>query len=410
MAKQIQQSAGEVTGTERGERRLWATLEGVIVGGRYELRAHLATGGMAAVFRGWDYRLKRPVAIKVLRRLESAEPVDVERFRREACATAALHSPNIVEVYDFFEDQGCYYLVMELVGGVTLKQRITADAPLDPYEALKIAAQVCSGLEAAHAAGFVHRDIKPQNILLGTDGSVKLADFGIVHVPWAPGFTTGGIVLGTADYISPEQAQGLPLGPTTDLYSLGVVLYEALTGALPFIATTPVAVAMRHAAEPVVPPRRLNPHIPRDVERVVLRAMRKDPAERYPSAATMAAVLRHVLDISPPHPTTSALPSVREKDGPVCEPAAETGGEWRRLAEVLLRPQDRVVPADEESRREDPNQDTVQGAEPVADEHTEALVAPVPVAAHRAATRRLVAPMALATLLLVGILLLHLLV
>jgi len=281
----------ELAGAGQRECQKWAALEGVFVGGRYEMRAYLATGGMAAVFRGWDYQLRRPVAIKVLRQLDSAEPSEVRRFRREAEAAAALHHPNIVEVYDFFEDQGCSYLVMELVEGITLKQHIATHGPLDPRAAFAIAAQVCRGLDAIHAAGFIHRDVKPQNILLGNDGAVKLTDFGIVYVPWAPSFTTGGIVLGTADYVSPEQAQGLPLAQTTDLYSLGVVLYEMLTGTVPFTGATSVAVALCHAAEPVPPPRRLNPRLPADVEHVVLRVLRKDPAARYPTARVMAAVL-----------------------------------------------------------------------------------------------------------------------
>ncbi len=271
---------------------MWTALEGVMVGSRYELQSHLATGGMAAVFRAWDHRLHRPVAIKLLRQLADAEDRAIERFRREARAAAALRSPNIVEVHDFFEEDGCHYLVMELVEGVNLKEYLAANAPLDPEAAFSIAAQVCDALAVAHDAGYVHRDIKPQNILLGTDGSVKLTDFGIVHIPCAQTFTTEGMVLGTADYISPEQAQGLELGPTSDIYSLGVVLYEMLTGVLPFSGTTAVAVAMRHATAPVPPMRLVNPAIPRSVERLVLRALRKEPARRFPSAQAMAAVLR----------------------------------------------------------------------------------------------------------------------
>jgi serine/threonine protein kinase len=390
---------------------MWTDLEKAIVGGRYELQAHLATGGMATVFRGWDHRLERPVAIKMLRLLDAAEPVDVKRFRREAQATAILHSPNIVEVYDFFEDQGCYYLVMELVDGVNLKQHITEHGPLAPREACEIAVQVCQGLAAAHDAGFIHRDTKPQNILLGADGSVKLADFGIVRIPSAPAFTTSGIVLGTADYISPEQAQGLPLRPTTDLYSLGVVLYEALTGALPFTGTTSVAVALRHASDPVVPPRRLNPHIPPAVERVVLRAMRKDPATRYPTARAMAADLRRALETCPPHPGTGAPLSTPGDEVIYAAPASCGGSEWHQLAEALMRPTHEDGPIAKQMLVGEDDADC--DANYVASSRGErpGSGSPgMPIAPQQDATRRLVTAGTLATLLLVGILLLHLIV
>lgn len=274
---------------------MWTALEGVMVGGRYELSAHLASGGMATVFRGWDHRLRRPVAIKTLQELDSADARDVERFRREARAAAALASPHIVEVYDFFSDEGCYYLVMELVEGVDLKHHLQQHSPLPVPEALAIAAQICLALEESHAQGFIHRDIKPQNILLDALGTAKLADFGIVQIPGARQCTSGGMVMGTADYVSPEQAQGLPLTPASDLYSLGVVLYEMLTGVPLFTGRTPVAVAMRHASAPPPSLRKRNPAIPPRVERLVLRALAKDPLRRYPSARAMADAIAHVL-------------------------------------------------------------------------------------------------------------------
>ena len=313
---------------------MWTALEGVMVGSRYEMQSHLATGGMAAVFRGWDHRLRRPVAIKVLHQLEDANPHAVERFRREARATAALRNPHIVEVYDFFEEHNCYYLVMELVEGVNLKEHLAAHGPLPPETTLTIAAQVCDALAAAHDAGFIHRDIKPQNILLSSNGPVKLTDFGIVYIPRAQAFTTGGMVLGTADYISPEQAQALELGPTTDIYSLGVVLYEMLTGALPFTGTTPIAVAMRHATAPVPSLRQANPTVPQVVEQIVLRALCKEPAERYHSARAMADALRGAcrqLIALCETDTSSALPA----DVPAL---AGGSAEWRALAQRLSQP------------------------------------------------------------------------
>ena len=317
---------------------MWTALDNVTVGGRYELREHLATGGMAVVFRGWDFRLRRPVAIKVLRDLEDADEVVIERFRREARAAASLQHPHIVEVYDFFEEDGCYYLVMELVDGPNLKERLVKTGPLDCESALRVAAQVCSALDAAHECGFIHRDIKPQNILLAPTGEAKLADFGIVHIPRETAFTTGGMVLGTADYISPEQAQGLELRPTTDIYSLGVVLYEMVAGALPFTGATPMSVAVQHATAPVPPLCRANPAIPKQVERLVQRALRKNPEQRFPSARAMGAALIGTADAL----RDGITPASPRNDAPTT-PDADVGAPkdvptWRAVAEQLLWP------------------------------------------------------------------------
>lgn len=313
---------------------MWTALEGVTVASRYELRAHLATGGMAAVFRGWDHRLCRPVAVKVLHQLESADPSDIERFRREARSTAALQSPYIVDVYDFFRDDGCYYLVMELIEGINLKEHLARNGPLAPEDAFPIAIQVCRALQVAHSHGFIHRDIKPQNILLEPSGLAKLADFGIVHIPRARSFTSSGMVLGTADYISPEQAQDGPLAPTTDIYSLGVVLYEMLTTLLPFTGTTPVMVALQHASAPVPPLRSIRPEISPSVERVVMRALAKDPARRYPSAQAMAATLEQTLAaLEMAEPLPGAVNSHVRYVHPIVQHAPMD--EWRVLAERL---------------------------------------------------------------------------
>jgi hypothetical protein len=271
---------------------MWSSLEGLFIGGRYEICRHIATGGMAAVFRGWDHRVERPVAIKVLRQLEHADQPAIARFRREAHAAAMLQHPNVVRAYDFFEDSGCYYLVMEYIDGINLKQHLKRRGPLPADEALEIAGQVCAALRAAHAHGFIHRDIKPQNILMDPQGVAKVTDFGVVHITRGTTLTTDGVVLGTADYIAPEQARGEPLSPATDLYSLGVVLYEMLTGRVPFTGPTPMAVAALHASVPVPPPRRIATSLSPYVEALVLRALRKDPAERYASAAAMSLAIR----------------------------------------------------------------------------------------------------------------------
>ncbi|HEY7781005.1 MAG TPA: protein kinase [Ktedonobacterales bacterium] len=272
---------------------MWSALEGSRIDGRYAILHHIATGGMAAVFSGWDERLDRPVAIKVLRHYEESDRTAVARFRREAESAAMLNHPNIVRVFDFFEDEaGHSFLIMELVEGPNLKQYLRRHERLPIAEALAVAEHVCAALQAAHDRGFVHRDIKPQNILLDPSGRAKLTDFGIVHVGSGATLTSGGLVLGTADYIAPEQARGDQLGPASDIYALGVVLYEMLTGHVPFVGPTAMSVAMQHASAPVLPPSRLVPGLPRYVEAIVLRALRKAPEQRYRSALVMGVALR----------------------------------------------------------------------------------------------------------------------
>ena len=269
-----------------------SALEGMFIKSRYGIQRHVATGGMAAVFRGWDYRIERPVAIKVLRQFEQATSRDIERFRREAQAAATLDHPRVVQVYDFFEESGCWFLVMEYVDGINLKRHLRGRGPLPPGEACALGEQICAALEAAHSRGFIHRDIKPQNVLLDRQGSAKLTDFGIVHVMCEARMTTTGAVLGTADYIAPEQARGEPLTPASDLYAVGVMLYELLTGRLPFTGRTPLAVATQHATVPAPPPSRFVPGLSPYIEAVVMRALQKRPERRYQSAARMGLALQ----------------------------------------------------------------------------------------------------------------------
>lgn len=319
---------------------MWTVLEGQMVGMRYEIRRHIATGGMAAVFQGWDHRLNRPVAIKVLRRLDDATTTDVGRFRREAHAAAALDCQQVVKVYDFVEEQGCAYLVLEYVDGGTLKEAIAKRGPLPPVEALAIAAEICRGLQCAHERGFIHRDVKPQNVLLANDGEVKLTDFGIVRLGEGADFTSSGMVLGTADYISPEQAQGLALTPATDIYSLGVALFEMLTGALPFDGTTVIAVAMAHATKPVPSVRQLNPEVPPRVERLVRRALAKQPDRRFRSAAEMELALRHALADLADEAARGALvaaaaPAARGDGDPTLPKPGRAGAFAERLSQAV---------------------------------------------------------------------------
>jgi len=278
-------------------------LEGTIIAGRYEIREHIASGGMASVFKTWDHRVERMVAIKVLRSLDKNDLKAVERFRREARAAAALAHPNAVTIYDFVEEGGQYFLVMEYIQGPTLKQLIGQRRQLQPREALEVAVQVCAVLQVAHARGFIHRDIKPQNIMLARGGApggglsdggawVKLTDFGIVRVAEDAGLTNSGIVLGTADYLSPEQARGETLTAPSDLYSLGVVMFEMLAGQPPFGGPTAVSIAMQHATATPPPIRKFNPNVPSAVEQLVSRSLQKEPEDRFTSALEMQQVLR----------------------------------------------------------------------------------------------------------------------
>ena len=279
--------------------------EGTLIAGRYEILEHIATGGMASVFKTWDHRVERTVAMKVLRSLDKNDLRAVERFRREARAAAALTHPNAVTIYDFVEEVGQYFLVMEYIHGPTLKQLIAQRRQLQAREVLEIAAQVCAVLQVAHARGFIHRDIKPQNIMLarttaavgtGIGGGsvlVKLTDFGIVRVVEDQGLTNSGIVLGTADYLSPEQARGEKLTASSDLYSLGVVMFEMLAGRPPFVGPTAVSIAMQHASIDPPPLHQFNITVPPAVEQIVQRALEKEPGNRYHSAAEMQQALRN---------------------------------------------------------------------------------------------------------------------
>ena len=274
------------------------------IAGRYEIREHIATGGMASVYKTWDHRVERIVAIKVLRSLDKNDLRAVERFRREARAAAALTHPNAVTIFDFVEEWGQYFLVMEYINGPTLKQLIGQNRQLQSLQAIDIAAQVCDVLQVAHARGFIHRDIKPQNIMLSwgvgnTNGNVqgeralvKLTDFGIVRVVEEGGLTNSGIVLGTADYLSPEQARGETLTASSDLYSLGVVMFEMLAGRPPFVGPTAVSIAMQHASTNPPLLRQFNPTVPVCVEQIIMRTLEKEPEYRFQSAAEMQQALR----------------------------------------------------------------------------------------------------------------------
>ena len=272
-------------------------MQRTVLGDRYTLLDVLGDGGMAKVYLAHDSVLDRDVALKVMREAYADDEGFVERFQREAKNAASLTHPSIVQIYDQGRSEdGTYYIAMEYVPGGTLKERIVEEGPLSPGEAAGIAAQVAEALRVAHDRGIVHRDIKPHNVLLSPSGEAKVADFGIARAASARTMTETNLVLGTAAYMSPEQVSGELVGPASDLYSLGVVLYEMLTGELPFRAGDPIATAMQHLNRPTPHPRDANPAVPEDLDALTAKLLAKDPAERYASAAELAEDLRRLRD------------------------------------------------------------------------------------------------------------------
>ena len=260
-----------------------------MVDNRYALVRALGSGGMAKVYLAHDEVLGRDVALKMLRGAYAEDEEFVERFKREAQSAASLSHPNIVAVHDRGRTgDGSYYIAMEYVPGGTLKDRIVRDGALAPGVSAGVAEQIADALSAAHEHGVIHRDIKPQNALVTRSGDVKVTDFGIARAAASPSVTATSVVLGTAAYMSPEQAQGRVVGPQTDLYSLGVVLYEMLTGALPFEAENPIALSLKHVNEPAPSPREANPEVPEALDEITLKLLAKEPADRYPSASALA--------------------------------------------------------------------------------------------------------------------------
>jgi beta-lactam-binding protein with PASTA domain/predicted Ser/Thr protein kinase len=255
-----------------------------VLAGRYEIEGLLGQGGMARVFRGTDRVLGRTVAIKVLSPQFAGDDQFVTRFRREAQAAAALNQPNIVSVYDTGSQGDVHFIVMEYVEGRTLRDAIRGDGPLMPDRAAEIGQAVARALASAHEAGLVHRDIKPGNIMLTRDGEVKVMDFGIARTSTGDTLTQTAAILGTASYLSPEQAQGMTVDARSDIYSLGCVLYEMLTGRPPFTGDSPVSIAYKHVKEDPVPPSRLNADVPPSMDAVVMKTMAKNPANRYQTA------------------------------------------------------------------------------------------------------------------------------
>lgn len=271
-----------------------------IANDRYGIIRPLGSGGMARVYLAHDEVLDRDVALKVLREQFAEDAESAERFRREALSGAALSHPNIVSVYDRGEENGTSYIAMEYVPGGSLKERIEQHGPLDSGVAASIALQITEALRVAHDRGVIHRDIKPQNILLTPSGKAKVTDFGIARAASSATISQTGLVLGTASYMSPEQAMGESVTPRSDLYSLGVVLYEMLTGELPYTAENPLAVSMKHVNEPPRPPKAVNPRIPDGMNAVVMKLLAKAPEDRYGDTTELAGDLRRAREGLPP--------------------------------------------------------------------------------------------------------------
>lgn len=295
-----------------------------VLADRYELQELLGSGGMADVYAAIDRQLGRRVAIKLVRPHLVADGQSRQRLLREARA-ASFHHPNSVTVFDVGEDQRQPFIVMELVDGESLQDRLAREGRLPPAEAARIGAGVLAAVGAAHERGLVHRDIKPGNVLLPRRGGVKLADFGIAKAiaETAGDLTTPGDVMGTPKYLAPEQVAGKPTEPASDLYSLGVVLYECLTGAPLFTGDSPVAVAMAHQQRAVPPLRRAAPEVPAELARIVERALAKDPADRFADAASMRRALQAVAD-SGAIDAAGATPAARPAtDPPAGQPPAD---------------------------------------------------------------------------------------
>ena len=313
------------------------TLLNTLFDSRYRILRKLGTGGMANVYLAEDEVLGRRVAIKILNDRHAGDDQFVERFRREAKNAASLSHPNIVSIYDRGEAEGTYYIAMEYLDGRSLKELIVARGPAPIHIAIDYARQILAAIRFAHRHGIVHRDIKPHNVLVDGEGRLKVTDFGIARAG-ASQMTEAGSIIGTAQYLSPEQAKGAPVDQTSDLYSVGVVLYELLTGVVPFSGDTPVEIAMKHLSTVPEPPSAKRADVPRELDMVVLRALAKDPADRYHSAEEMDADLRRIsrgMAISPateeaataimsrPPPTTVTEVAPRIRDAvPYTPPAA----------------------------------------------------------------------------------------
>src|SRR5947199_112040 len=291
---------------------------GTISDGRYRVISRLGSGGMADVYLAADELLGRLLAVKLLHPHFAADHEFVERFKREASVAAALSHPNIVGIFDRGEWQGTYYIAMEYVAGRSLKTIVREQGALDPATAIDIVVQILRAARSAHRRGVVHRDLKPHNVILDEEGRARVTDFGIARAG-ASDMTLTGSIMGTAQYLSPEQAQGHAVTASSDLYSVGVILYELLTGVVPFEGETAVAIAYKQVAAEPRPPSELNPALPPSLDAIVLRALAKDPAERYADAGELIVALE-AERLALPALSGAAVPGAGYGDGPPRRP------------------------------------------------------------------------------------------
>ncbi|HEX3327454.1 MAG TPA: Stk1 family PASTA domain-containing Ser/Thr kinase [Actinomycetota bacterium] len=319
------------------------SVSGTTYGDRYSVFERVGAGGMAEVYRARDELLGRDVALKVLSERFARDSSFVERFRREAQSAANLNHPQIVSLYDYGSDGDAYFIVMEFIDGTSLADIIHREAPLLPERAAEIALDVTRALDRAHTAGIVHRDIKPGNILITKDGNTKVTDFGIARAARGDNeqtMTQTGMVIGTAAYLSPEQAQGEPVDGRSDLYSLGVVLYEMLSGHAPFAGDTPLAIAYKHVREFAAPPSSINPDVPKELDAIVMKALAKNPENRYQNAVEFEQDLQRFLSGQKVHAT------------PLMGDETQVVGALPATATQVLRPDSStaVIPPPESSR------------------------------------------------------------
>ena len=316
---------------------------GTILNDRYEILNTVGTGGMADVYRARDNMLQRSVAVKVLKEEYSTDAGFVAKFRREAQAAGGFSHPNIVSVYDVGDQNGMYYIVMELVEGITLKKYIEKTGRMPEREAVEVAMQVARGLEAAHEQGIIHRDVKPQNIIISREGKIKVADFGIARVTSTE--TISASTMGSVHYISPEQARGGACDARSDIYSLGITMFEMVTGQVPFDGENSVAVAIKHIQDPMPSPKQIEPGISSNMDKIILKCTQKNPAYRYPSMAALLLDLRKLI-VSPgedfvvlhsEEDTESSL-HISRKDADILKAAGITSGgrDWMDAEQALL--------------------------------------------------------------------------
>lgn len=339
---------------------------GHVIADQYSILDHLSEGGMATVFTARRLSDAKIVALKVLREQYASDDEFVERFQREARAVSELDHPHMVHVYDSGRDGPIHFIAMEYVEGNNLKELIRREGPISPQLAMEIAAQVCDALEFAHSHGIIHRDVKPQNILLTQDGQVKVTDFGIARAASAATITETGTVLGSVQYLSPEQARGSLVGRSADIYALGVVMYEMVTGRLPFDGESPIAIALKHLNQEPLRPRTVFPALPERVEGIIMRALAKSPTDRYRSAGEMRRDLIGETDLwrvpparplleETPTAVMRGLPGVQDQEVPAERPRVAPGmlialavlvvilggawGTWRAFSDYLSVPE-----------------------------------------------------------------------